>query len=76
MEVVVKIDDSKFDEFKDAIKKFDAKIINSYPEEIVVSSIEEVRKRVLEAEERVKKGEYIEEEEFDIFIERLLDDNN
>ena len=76
MEVVVKIDDSKFDEFKDAIKKFDAKIINSYPEEIVVSSIEEVRKRVLEAEERVKKGEYIDEEEFDIFIERLLNDNN
>ena len=76
MEVVVKIDDSKFDEFKDAIKKFDAKIINSYPEEIVVSSIEEVRKRVLEAEERVKKGEYIDEEEFDVFIERLLNDNN
>ena len=76
MEVVVKIDDSKFNEFKDFIKKVDAKIITSYPDEIVVSSVEEVRKRVFEAEKRVKKGKYVNEEEFDAFIERLLNDNN
>ena len=32
MEVVIKIDDSKFNEFKDFIKKVNAKIISSYPD--------------------------------------------
>ena len=50
MEVLIKIDNEKYTEFKKVVKDFDAKIINSYPDEVVVSSIEEVRKRVKEAE--------------------------
>jgi len=76
MEVVIKIDDSKFEEFKNLLKAVDAKIVNSYPDEIVVSSVEEVRKRVFEAEERVKRGEYIDEKEFDDFIEKLVNEDN
>jgi len=76
MEVLIKIDDSKFDEFKSLVKALDAKIVNSYPDEIVVSSVEEVRKRVFEAEERVKRGEYIDEKEFDNFIEKLINEDH
>ena len=76
MEVVVKIENSRFNEFKNLIKSVDAEIINSYPDEIIVDSVEEVRKRVLEAEKRVKNGEYIEENEFDDFIQKLVDENN
>jgi len=76
MEVVVKINDSKFDEFKNLVKKLDAEIVNSYPDEMVVCSVEEVRKRVFEAEERVNRGEYIDEKEFDDFIEKLVNENN
>jgi len=76
MEVVIKIEDSKFNEFKNLVKELNAEIINSYPDEIVVSSVEEVRKRVYEAEERVKRGEYIDEREFDDFIEKLVNENN
>ena len=67
MEVVVKIDDSKFDEFKSLLKAVDAKIVNSYPDEIVVSSVEEVRKRVREAE----RDEFISEEEEKVLFEKL-----
>jgi len=67
MEVVVKIDDSKFDEFKSLLKVVDAKIVNSYPDEIVVSSVEEVRKRVREAE----RDEFISEEEEKALFEKL-----
>jgi len=67
MEVVVKIDDSKFDEFKSLLKAVDAKIVNSYPDEIVVSSVEEVRKRVREAE----RDEFISEEEEKALFEKL-----
>ena len=49
---LIKIDDSKFEEFKSLVKELNAEIVNSYPDEIVVSSVEEVRKRVFEAEER------------------------
>jgi len=67
MEVVVKINDSKFDEFKNLVKKLDAEIVNSYPDEIVVSRVEEVRKRVYEAE----RDEFISEEEEKALFEKL-----
>ena len=76
MEVLIKIDNEKYTEFKKVVKDFDAKIINSYPDEVVVSSIEEVRKRVKEAEERVKNGEYVNEDEFNKFIEKLINENS
>jgi len=67
MEVVIKINDSKFDEFKNLLKSLDAEIINSYPDEIVVNSVEEVRKRVFEAE----MDEFISEEEEKALFEKL-----
>ncbi|GAB6044590.1 hypothetical protein JCM11957_01880 [Caminibacter profundus] len=76
MEVVVKIDNSKFNEFKNLIKALDAEIISSYPDEIIVGSVEEVRKRVYEAENRVKSGKYVDEKEFDNFIQKLVSEDN
>ncbi len=76
MEVVVKIDNSKFDEFKSLISKINGEILNSYPDEIVVGSAEEVRERIKEAESRIKSGEYVDEKEFDNFIQKLVNENN
>jgi hypothetical protein len=67
MEVVVKIDNDKFREFKSFINQINGEIINSAPEEVVVSSVEEVRKRIYEAE----KGEFVSEKEEKKFFDRL-----
>jgi len=64
---LIKIDDSKFEEFKSLVKELNAEIVNSYPDEIVVSSVEEVRKRVREAE----RDEFISEEEEKALFEKL-----
>ncbi len=76
MEVVVKIDNARFNEFKNLIKDMNAEILNSYPDEIVVGNLDEVRKRVYEAEQRIKNGEYVDEKEFDDFIQKLVNENN
>jgi len=76
MEVVVKIDKAKFNEFKNIIKDMNAEILNLYPDEIVVGNYDEVRKRVYEAEHRIKNGEYVDEKEFDNFIKKLVNENN
>jgi len=76
MEVVVKIDNARFNEFKNLIKDMNAEILNSYPDEIVVGNLDEVRKRVYEAEQRIKNGEYVDEKEFDNFIQKLVNENN
>ena len=67
MEVVVKIDNDKFREFKSFINQINGEIINSAPEEVVVSSVEEVRKRIYEAE----KGEFVSEEEEKKLFDKL-----
>ena len=67
MEVVVKIDNDKFREFKSFINQINGEIINSAPEEVVVSSVEEVRKRIYEAE----KGESVSEEEEKKLFDKL-----
>ena len=76
MEVVVKIDNARFNEFKNLIKDMNAEILNSYPDEIVVGNLDEVRKRVYEAQQRIKNGEYVDEKEFDNFIQKLVNENN
>ena len=67
MEVVVKIDNDKFKEFKSFINQINGEIINSVPEEVVVSSVEEVRKRIYEAE----KDEFVNEEEEKKLFDKL-----
>jgi hypothetical protein len=67
MEVVVKINNDKFREFKNFINKINGEILNSVPEEVVVSSVEEVRKRIYEAE----KGEFVSEEEEKKLFDKL-----
>ncbi|WP_456480589.1 hypothetical protein [Nautilia sp.] len=67
MEVVVKIDNSKFNEFKNLIRDMNAEIINSYPDEIVVGSVEGVRKRIKEAQ----SDDFISEEEEKKLFEKL-----
>jgi hypothetical protein len=64
MEVVVKINNDKFREFKNFINKINGEIERLVPEEIIISSVEEVRKRISEAE----NGDFISErEEKEIF---------
>ena len=64
MEVVVKINNDKFREFKNFINKINGEIESLVPEEIIISSVEEVRKRISEAE----NGDFISEgEEKEIF---------
>jgi tetrahydromethanopterin S-methyltransferase subunit B len=66
MEVLIKINDNRFNEFKNYLQKVDAEIINSFPEEIIVRSVDEVKERIEEAE----NDEFIsEEEERQLFIE-------
>jgi hypothetical protein len=64
MEVVVKINNDKFREFKNFINKINGEIESLVPEEIIISSVEEVRKSISEAE----NGDFISEgEEKEIF---------
>lgn len=71
----LKVEDSFFPHFKALIDSLvkDKKVElvddeydyeNNYPQEVVVSSVEEVRRRVYEAENRVKKGEYLNEAQY------------
>ena len=88
MQMNLEIDNNFFPHFKamiDSLEK-DHKVsvveIDDYdyakhaPESVIVSSVEEVRKRVALAEERVANGEYVTEEEYekqmDTFFEEEL----
>jgi hypothetical protein len=73
----LQIEDSFFPHFKAMIDSFvnDRKVQvvddsydyeNNYPQSVVVSSIEEVRRRVFEAEKRIEAGDFITEEEYEI----------
>lgn len=72
----LKIDDNFFPHFKAMIESLvkDKKVEvvdqeydyeNNYPESVVVSSVEEVRQRVHEAENRINDGEYLTQEQYD-----------
>lgn len=47
---------------------------NNYPQSLVINSIEEVRKRVFEAEKRVKSGLYFTEEEYSKLMDKFFKD--
>jgi hypothetical protein len=76
----LKIEDSFFPQFKEMIENFvkDNKVEviedeeydfeNNYPQSVVVSSVEEVRRRVYEAEQEVG----LTEEEYDIQMDKFF----
>jgi len=80
----LKIDDSFFPHFKamidSLVKDHKLQIIeddtydfeNNYPQSAVVSSVEEVRRRVYEAEKRINDGDFITEEEYEIQMNRFF----
>jgi hypothetical protein len=45
---------------------------NNYPQSVVLSSAEEVRRRVYEAEKRINDGDFITEEEYEIQMNRFF----
>lgn len=45
---------------------------NNYPQSVVISSVEEVRKRVYEAEKRIDDGDFISEEEYEIQMNKFF----
>jgi hypothetical protein len=71
----LKIEDDFFPHFKAIVDSFvkDKKvriIENELPANVIVSSVEEVHRRVAEAEKRIANGEYYTQEEY----EKLMDD--
>ena len=75
--VNLKVEDSFYPHFKAMLESFirDKKvelIQNEFPSELVVKSAEEVRKRAQEAEERIKNGEYLTEQEYHAEIDSFL----
>ncbi|MBN2825061.1 MAG: hypothetical protein JXQ76_07060 [Campylobacterales bacterium] len=45
---------------------------NNYPQSVVISSVEEVRRRVYEAEKRIKEGDGMSEEEYETFMDKFF----
>ncbi len=85
--ISLKVEDSFFPHFKalidSLIKDRKVEVIdgeydyeNNHPQSIVVSSVEEVRRRVYEAEKRIESGEYLTQEQYneqmDDFFKREL----
>ena len=81
--ISLKVEDSFFPHFKALIDSLvkDKKVElvddehdyeNNYPQSVVVSSVEEVRRRVLEAEERIKSGEYLSEAQYNELMDRFF----
>ena len=76
MEVLIRIEEKNFSLFENYLKKVNAEVLDCYPNDIYVRDVFEVRQRVKEAEERIKKGEYVDEEQFDEFIEKLINEDS
>ena len=47
-------------------------VVRRYQEEILVSSKEEVRRRIMEAEKRIARGDYLDEEEYQKEMQEFL----
>ncbi len=78
-EVTLKIDDGFYDHFMALIKSISPEKVEiveeHFPEELIVSSVEEVRRRIAEAENRIENGSFLTEEEYrkemDAFLKAL-----
>ncbi len=68
--ISLRVDDSFFPHFKAIIESLirDKKVEiadDDFPQDLIVSSVEEVRRRVYEAEKRIENGEYLTQEQYD-----------
>lgn len=80
----LKIDDNFFPQFKalvdsyvsehkiEIIKDENFDYENNYPQSVVLSSVEEVKKRVLESEHRISKGEFHTQEDYEILMNKFF----
>jgi len=80
----LKIDDNFFPQFKalvdsyvnehkiEIIKDENFDYENNYPQSVVLSSVEEVKKRVLESEHRIEKGEFHTKEDYEILMNKFF----
>ena len=80
----LKIDDNFFPQFKalvdsyvnehkiEIIKDENFDYENNYPQSVVLSSVEEVKKRVLESEQRIEKGEFHTQEDYEILMNKFF----
>lgn len=80
----LKIDDNFFPQFKalvdsyvsehkiEIIKDENFDYENNYPQSVVLSSVEEVKKRVLESEQRIAKGEFHTQEDYEILMNKFF----
>ena len=80
----LKIDDNVFPQFKALVdgyvsehkieiikdENFDYK--NNYPQSVVLSSVEEVKKRVLESEHRISNGEFHTQEDYEKLMNKFF----
>lgn len=82
----LKIDDNFFPQFKalvdsyvnehkiEIIKDENFDYENNYPQSVVLSSVEEVKKRVLESEYRIEKGEFHTQEDYEILMNKFFNE--
>ena len=80
----LKIDDNFFPQFKalvdsyvnehkiEIIKDENFDYENNYPQSVVLSSVEEVKKRVLESVSRIEKGEFHTQEDYEILMNKFF----
>lgn len=80
----LKVEDSFFPHFKAILDSFikDKKVQvieneeydfeNNYPQNTVISSVEEVKKRVFEAEKRISNGDFITEKEYEKQMDKFF----
>ena len=80
----LKIDDNFFPQFKalvdsyvnehkiEIIKDENFDYENNYPQSVVLSSVEEVKKRVLESEQRIEKGEFHTQEDYEKLMNKFF----
>ena len=80
----LKIDDNFFPQFKalvdsyvnehkiEIIKDENFDYENNYPQGVVLSSVEEVKKRVLESEHRISNGEFHTQEDYEKLMNKFF----
>ncbi len=80
----LKIDDSFFPQFKalvdsyvnehkiEIIKDENFDYENNYPQSVVLSSVEDVRKRVLSSENRIENGEFHTQEDYEVLMNKFF----
>lgn len=80
----LKIDDSFFPQFKalvdsyvnehkiEIIKDENFDYENNYPQSVVLSSVEDVKKRVLSSENRIENGEFHTQEDYEVLMNKFF----